>query len=517
MNSSESSRRLVRFTSGIPGLDAVLGGGFFVGGVYIVEGVPGAGKTIFANQICFHVASQGRRVLYVTLLAESHARLLQHLQDLSFFDAGAIPDQLTYLSGFSALEDGGLKALLELVRKQLRAQHASLVVLDGFAAVTESAATEREFKKFVHELQIHAGLASCSFFLLSSGAPRDAGAVQPVHTMVDGLVRLDDHVFGVRSEREIRVQKFRGSGYLRGVHTFGITDDGIRVYPRLESFPAEIGDACGPERLVLGIPRLDTMLGGGLCRGTSTMILGPTGVGKSTLGYHFLSASTADEKGLLFSFYETPKRAIGKAQSVGLDLAARCEQGHVELVWRSPIEGTLDAIGGSILERVDRLGAKRLFLDGFNALQQASAYPERVPHFLAALVRGLHVRGVTTVYSAELHEIFASHIDAPMRGVSPLLENLILFRFVEAEGTVRRVVSILKLRDSNFDSRLREFVINGRGLDVRGGFEDEEAVLTGVAHNVSNRRHRGEAGKPTTTKGKKKKPARRRGESRKRE
>src|SRR5260221_6867944 len=170
MSSHEFVQPLARFTSGVAGLDRVLNGGFFAGGVYIVEGIPGSGKTILANQICFHHVKKNRRVLYVTLLAESHARLLQHLQDLSFFDAAAIPDHLTYVSGFRALEDGGLKALLELVRKELRGRSAGLVVLDGLAAVGESAETDREFKKFVHELQVFAGLSSCTFFLLSSGS-----------------------------------------------------------------------------------------------------------------------------------------------------------------------------------------------------------------------------------------------------------------------------------------------------------------------------------------------------------
>ena len=482
MISREFFQPLVRFTSGIRGLDEVLGGGFFVGGVYIVEGEPGAGKTIFSNQICFHAAKAGKRVLYVTLLAESHARLLQHLQDLAFFDPSAMPERLTYVSGFAALEEGGLKALLELLRKELRAQRASLVVLDGFAAVSESATTERDFKKFVHELQVHAGLASCTFFLLSSGVPREAGAVQPVHTMVDGLLRLSDHVFGVRAERELRVQKLRGSGYLRGVHTFDITADGIRVYPRLESVAADLADASGTERLPVGISGLDAMLCGGLRRGSSTMVLGPTGVGKSTLGYRFLASATAGQKALLVSFYETPKRVLAKAESIGLNIAEQCARGAMEIVWQSPIEGSLDAIGCSILEAVDRLGAKRLFLDGFNALVQAAAYPERIPQFFASLGRQLHARGVTTIFSAELRAVYAPEIEAPLRGVSPLLENLLLLRFVELRSEVRRVISILKLRDSDFDPRIREFVISDRGLAVTEPFRGEEAILTGVAH-----------------------------------
>jgi circadian clock protein KaiC len=505
MSSPEFVKHLPRFTSGIPGLDQVLNGGFFSGGVYIVEGAPGAGKTILANQICFHRAKEGQRVLYVTLLAESHSRLLQHLQDMSFFDAAAIPEHLTYVSGFRTLEEGGLRALLDLLRQELRAQSANVVILDGFAAVGESAETDREFKKFVHELQVQAGLGECTFFLLSSGTSGE-GSVQPVHTMVDGLVRLTDRVFGVRAQRELQVQKFRGSRYLRGLHSFEISDDGIRVYPRLEASSVASGAKSGSSRLPIGIPRLDAMIGGGLLATSTTMILGPSGVGKTVLGYRFLACSTAKEKGLLFSFYETPERVLAKTKGVGIDLSAGYDRGNVELVWQSPVESTLDAIGWRILECVDRFGAKRLFVDGFNALESATPHPDRVPQFFAALGRELQSRGVTTMYAAELHDIFSPEIAAPQRGLSPLIENMLLMRFVELHATLRRTLSVIKLRDSEFDPAICEFRLTNHGLDVVDSLAWTEELMTGVAHEAPRSRSRKPAGrraraKPKTRRG----------------
>ncbi|MBV9949285.1 MAG: hypothetical protein JOZ69_20720 [Myxococcales bacterium] len=479
MSARDFVPQLVRWSSGVPGLDEILAGGFFAGGVYIVEGAPGAGKTILANQIAFHHVRQGRRVLYITLLAESHARMLQHLQGMSFFEGSAIPDQLTYVSGFSALESGGLKALLELVRKELRAQMAGFVVLDGFAAVGETAATDREFKKFVHELQVHASLASSTFFLLSSGLT-DEATVQPVHTMVDGLVRMTDHAFGVRAQREIQLQKFRGSRYLRGVHSFQINDDGIRVHPRLESLSADLADASAEERVGTGVDRLDGMLHGGLRLGSTTMVLGPTGVGKTVLGYSFLSLCSPQQKGLLFSFYETPKGAIEKARGIGLDLKTACEQGNLEIAWQSPVETSLDVIGGRILEAVDRAKVKRAFVDGFNALQSSATYPERVEQFFGALTRELRGRGITTVYAAEIHEVFSPQIQPSMRSVSPLLDSLVLLRFVEVRGRLERVISILKTRDSSFDPEIRAFEITSRGVQLGDTVPDVEGLPTGV-------------------------------------
>jgi circadian clock protein KaiC len=487
MSTHDFVPRLTRFASGVSGLDRVLAGGFFAGGVYIVEGIPGAGKTILANQIAFHHVKDGRRVLYVTLLAESHSRLLQHLQEMSFFDPSAIPDRLTYVSGFRTLEEDGLRGLLDLVRKELRSQNASLVILDGFAAVGESAESDREFKKFVHELQVLAGFTPCTFFLLSSGLSAGPEGTQPVHTMVDGLVRLSDRLFGVRAQRELTVAKLRGSRYLRGVHSFDITDDGIRVHPRLESLAHDLVDGGHVDRISTGLPRLDTMLGGGLLRGSTTMLLGPTGVGKTILGYQFLSASTATEKGLLVSFFETPERAVAKAGAIGLHLERARERGHLELMWQSPVEASLDAIGGEILDAVDRTGARRLFLDGFGGFQYAAVYPERVTGFFAALQRELHRRNVTSVYASELRQIYAPAIKAPVRGVSPLLENLIVLRFVELHGDIRRVISVIKMRDSSFDGMIRGFRVDATGIDITEDFEAVEAVLTGVAHDTRKR------------------------------
>ena len=492
MTSETALTSLERFSTGIEGLDRVLDGGFFAGGVYLVEGVPGAGKTILANQVCFHhVRSGGGRALYVTLLAESHARLLQHLQPMAFFDGEIIPERLTYVSGFRTLESEGLKGLIELIRKEMRAQRASVVVLYGFAAVGDSAESDREFKKLVHELQVHAVLARCTFFLLSSGVSQ---VVHPVHTMVDGLVRLTDRVVGRRVDRDLNVHKFRGSGYLRGVHAFTITNAGIHVYPRIESLASPDQGPRSDDRLSFNIPRFDSMLGGGLPSESSTMLLGPSGVGKSSMGYKFLEGSTSECPGLAVSFYETEARALFKARSLGIDLEGPLTRGDLEFGWHRPTEISLDTLADQILRAVTRRRVRRLFIDGFNALLVASASPERVPQFFSALAEELRARGVTTLYTAELHEIFSPRIAPPAEGISPLLENLIVMRFVEVEATVRRLVSVLKMRASAFDPTLRELTLSSDGIAILDSFTHSEAVLKGSPRSANKRESAKKAG-----------------------
>src|SRR3954447_16032166 len=144
---------LQRFQTEVRGLDEVLRGGLLQGGVYIVQGVPGAGKTILANEICYRHVVRGGNAIYITLLAESHSRMLQHMRPMTFFNERFLPEELRYISAFNMLEDEGLKGMLALIKRELRGQNAALLIIDGLVAAQERAPSEQDFKKFIHELQ----------------------------------------------------------------------------------------------------------------------------------------------------------------------------------------------------------------------------------------------------------------------------------------------------------------------------------------------------------------------------
>jgi circadian clock protein KaiC len=458
MSEAVSDRAQERISTGIAGLDAVLHGGLLRRGVYMVQGKPGGGKTILANQLCFHHVAQGGRVVYATLLTEAHERMLFNLGRLAFFDASRVPEQLTYVSAYSTLEEGGLKGLTELLRRETRARKATVLVVDGLVAVSQTASSEQEFKKFIHELQIQATLLGCTLLLLTTAG---ADVVGPEHTMVDGVLEVSDHRLGRSLERELEVKKFRGSAYVRGAHTFQITDAGIVLYPRLEGmlWDPSPADPCKTERLSTGLEGLDRMTNGGLRCATSSLLFGNTGVGKTTLGLHFLDRSSPEEPGLHFGFYEPPPRLMFKAHSLGLDLESKCKQGVLDILWHPPTERLLDALGHKLLANVRERGVKRLFVDGIDGFIQAAAHPERIYHFLAALTHELRTLGVTTVYTAELHDLFASEVRLPMQGISSLLENIFLLRFVEHQARIARLFSVVKLRDSDYDHTMRELHI----------------------------------------------------------
>ncbi len=472
-----------RLRTGIAGLDRILGGGLLVSGVYIVQGPPGGGKTILANQICFHHASLGGHAVYVTLLAESHSRMFSHMQEMAFFDAGAIPDRVYYLGGFSVLQAKGLDALVGLIRGAIDKRKASLLVVDGLISAQESAPNDREFKKFIHEIQSVAELTGCTVILLTN-AERVSGFF-PEHTMADGVLHLTDELSELRPLRHIRVLKLRGSAPVRGLHSVRITDSGVEVRPRIETlFPPGDGfegPVAAGRKLAFGLPVLDKMLHGGVRDRSITMLLGSSGSGKTLLGMQFLSTGLKQgERGVYFGFYEHPEAILAKCQRVGIGgLREGVARGDARIVWHRPVEGVIDELGESLIETVRTFGAKRVLIDGMEGFERAADFPERMSHVYSALAQELERLGATTMYTTETRELFATSIQVPINGLSAATQNIILLRHIEHRATMLRVLAILKVRDDDYDGRMREFHITDDGIQLLDTFAGEARVAAG--------------------------------------
>jgi circadian clock protein KaiC len=456
-----------RLSTGVDGLDRVLQGGLFQRSVYIIEGPPGSGKTILGNQMCHHHAATGGQAVYLTLLAESHARMISHLRGLAFFRADLVAKQVHYISGFKVLESEGLPGLLRVIRETVTPKKAKLLVIDGHVSSVRSAPSDQEYKKFIHELQTVAALAGCSVVMLVS---RDeAGGVSPEDNIVDGIIELTDEVAMLRPMRHLQVKKLRGSDHVRGKHTLQIDGAGISVLPRIEAqllrLPQEARLAPGTRRVAFGVPELDEMLCGGLPASSTTMLLGPTGTGKTILALQFLAAGAAKgERGLFFGFYERPHTLLEKSQRVGLGLDTADRRGLTQFAWEPFGEGSIDVLGDRLLRLIAEHRPQRLVIDGVQGFQQATHYPERLRAVLASVVDALEAQHITTLYTVETSELIEPVIRSPVNGISAVTHNMLLLRHVEENRELHKLISVLKLRDSGFDRRLREFHITEGGI-----------------------------------------------------
>lgn len=464
-------------------LDEILPGGLLKGGVYVVHGSPGTGKTILANQICFNHVKREGSALYVSLLAESHTRMLQHLQSMKFFDPKAMP-RLYYVSATPTFVADGLKGIVALVRQELKRHRPGIVVIDGFSAARERAESQQEFQRFVHEIQSHVAAAEAAALLITSGIDP---TTDPASTMVDGIVQLNYELFERRTQRTLQVVKFRGRDFLPGTHSFQIDDSGFVIFPRIEARFNQPSrrDRYALSRLATGVPGMDPMLGGGLLARTTNGLYGPTGIGKTTFGLQYAALSSEHEPGMFFGFFESPERLRTKASAIGIDLQKLEDQGHLQLIWRPQGEQDLDEIGHELLDAIRRSKTRRVFVDGFAGLLESAIQPERLTRYISSLANEIRALGATLIVSIESRNILGASMELPSKGLSSLLEGLMLMRYAEVEGRVRRLVSVTKIRDSDFDPFLREFNIGTRGIEVGGTFTGFEALLSGFGRERS--------------------------------
>ena len=474
-----------RVPTGVPGMDTLLRGGWLRGGTYIITGVPGTGKTILGNQFCFAAVARGGKAIYLTVLAESHARMVLHLQGMSFFRKEEVGRTLNYESGYAPLKAEGLAGLSRLIFRAVREHGATALVLDGLASVEERAESRLAFREFLHGLCVHNALAGCTTLLLT-GQRNDPA--DPQFAMVDGIVLLAMEAQGVKSVRSMEVAKFRGGAQLVGKHSFDITDSGLIVYPRTESLYSEQAERVPElkERQAFGIPRLDEMLHGGLVRYSSTLVFGSPGSGKTLMCLHFLAeGARLGEPGLYFGFVETGPRLLNKAAMVGLDLRKYVDSGLIRLESRASVESLPDALVQELFDLVKKHGIKRLVLDGLEPFIQESTDPHRTPRFLTAMNNQLRALGVTTLATQQTNTLFGPVLNAPLERVEAIIDNILLLRFVELRSQLYRMLSVLKMRESDNDPALRLFSISSEGIDVAETFESAEAILTGQARPLS--------------------------------
>jgi circadian clock protein KaiC len=449
-----------KISTGVEGLDVLTDGGFLKGSAYIIQGPPGAGKTILANQFCYAHIREGGRALYMSLLAESSARMLNYVGQMSFFDESAVPGKMEYISGYGTLEREGLPGLLKLIQHELKRHNASAMVLDG-TFVAQSEASDQEFRSFIHTLQGVAGMANAVLVMLTH---QSRGANNPEHTMVDGWIEMSHELADYRSVQLIQVRKHRGAKILGGQHQLRISNKGIEVFPRIEATISTVPPPLhASTSITIGLQELDQICGGGLPSQSGTLLLGPTGSGKTTLGLHFITQASPDEPALLVSFYETPARSQSRAGHLGQEVESLVEKGLLRIVWLPPAELVVDEVAHHIIQHAREMKAKRVFIDGIVALRDSMPHRTRLPYFINGLSARLREIGATVLYAQENIELEVDTV-MPSDELSAMVDNVIVLNISRHTHAISRYISIIKMRERNFDPRTQEYHIGNRGL-----------------------------------------------------
>jgi circadian clock protein KaiC len=452
-----------RMRSGNREADYILGGGFPMNSINIVMGHPGSGKTIFAEQLIFENAGVDRPVLYLTTLSEPLAKVVRYLQGFRFFDESKLGTQVIYEDVGEQLSKEGPTVLLSVLKDAIHTLAPKIVVIDSFKAVHDLMPSDGDRRRLVYELTALLTAYGTTAFLLGEYTEDDI-LRYPEFAIADGIVEMSRRRLGNRDERYFRVYKLRGSKYLEGAHAFRITDAGLDMYPRLVSPSMPEGYEPPNERISTGIAGLDRMLNGGVWRGTTTLLAGPSGAGKTTIGLQFaLEGARQGEPSLYMNFQENPSQLMRTIRALGVDLEHAQEQG-LQLVYASPVELQIDSIIVDMFRRIQQGGIRRVVIDALGDLASAATDQQRLHDYLYALVQHFAVSTITSFLNFETAADGGSS-QGVQNAMSYLSDNVILLT-VDGEERTRRVIRILKTRGSAHDLRIREVSISGAGLEI---------------------------------------------------
>ncbi len=474
------------FPTGIPSFDTLLGGGIPRRRMLTITGNPGSGKTILGSQIAFLAAARGLPVVFATVTSEAQDKLVEELSGFTFFRPELLGEPVFLISVYAPLKKGAKEAR-DLILGTVLERSAKLFFLDGLRPIRDLWQDEARLREFLYELGIGLAAADC-VGLLTTEYPVEELLGLPEATTMDAIVSLGVKRHGIRRLRRAEVVKVRGRAHLTGEHFLEIGSEGIRIIPRLEALIRSDADFVPDSgRAAFGLPELDVLMGGGLPVGSTTMLAGSLGIGKTLFSAHFaLEGVRKGEKALFVSFFEELGALAARAQRIALDLQPSVASGALRFVYLPPTEAEADVLVDQILTEIARMGARRLVIDGLGALELSVSDADRRQAFLAALSVRLRLAGVTTVFTKEVAKVAGTELDFSDTPIAILGENLLLLRYVELRGRLRRILSVLKMRDSRYQSDLREFDITDKGIRVLAPLRSAHGLLTGQAHPIGS-------------------------------
>lgn len=453
-----------RITTGNPQADEILGGGFPCNSINILMGQPGTGKTIFAEQLLYHNAGGGRPLLYVTTLSEPMSKVVSYVQRFTFFDPDVLGTAIQYEDLGAALAERGPAALLDWLTEAIKQRSPRIIIIDSFRAIHDLAVSGDDLRRFISNL---AGLLSAydvTTFLLGEYTQRDIERY-PEFAVADGIIELARQPLSTRDERFLRVLKLRGSAYREGQHAFRITSAGLELYPRLVAPRVPETYESSTERLPTSIPGLDDMMGGGLLVGSTTLVVGMTGTGKTTLALQFaLEGLKRGEETLYINFQENPAQLRRAIANLGTDPKSAAARGF-GLLYASPVELQIDSIVVEIFDAISAGSIRRLVIDAIGDLAAAANDPQRLHDYLYSLIQHFAVRGVTTMLTLESGEGIPGFASPHEQRFSYMSDNLIFLGWSVRQPD-HRTIRVVKMRGSAHEAETREMEIGPGGVRV---------------------------------------------------
>jgi circadian clock protein KaiC len=476
---------------GIPGLDDITAGGLSNGHLFLLEGTPGTGKTTVALQFLLEGEKVGETGLYITLSeteeelrlgARSHGWTMGPL--IKVFEL--VPpetllttDQTQTLLYSSDLELGeATKAIFDQVEKI----KPDRVVLDSLSEIRLLAQSSLRYRRQILALKHYFARNGATVLLLDDLTSEATD--KTVHSVAHGVIRLEENTpdYGA-DRRRLKVVKYRAQRFRGGFHDFTITTGGMRVFPRLVS--AEHKTSFDRVRLSSGSPEMDTLLGGGVEAGSSSLIIGPAGTGKSTVAFQFIAAAIErGDKAVAFILDEELGLLFDRMKVLGFDLEAMISAGSLHVEQVDAAELSPGEFAHRVRHAVDRLGAKTVLIDSLNGYQAAMPEENALVLHIHELLQYLNRQGAATFLTVAQHGLVGD-MKSPV-DVTYLADTVILLRYFEARGRVRRAISVIKKRTSAHEETIREFWMGTKGLKVGKPLEDFQGVLRGVPTFVGN-------------------------------
>ena len=429
-------------------------------------GVPGSGKTILSQQYTFHNATLERPALFLSTVTEPLDKIIRYGQSLAFFDPAAIRDRRVVYEdlGDMLTRDGSnhrpvfdeILAAMDMFLKEL---HPGIVVIDSFRAFQAFAKDENEFRQFLHGL-IRRLTATATTSIWNAPYTREQAQEVAEFAAADGVISLDIQRREGRELRVLQVLKLRGSGFLSGEHAYRISPAGLDVFPRLADQQDTSAYELSTERVATGVPALDKMLGEGYWAGSSTLICGPSGVGKTLMGLHFIfQGAKTGEPGILATFQETENQLARIVKGFGWSLQ---EEG-VHVLSRSVVDMYIDEWVYELLALIEKTGARRIVIDSLVDLMVTAGDPLRFREWMYSLVQRCARRGISLMMIVEVAELFQLRRISE-QGLSHLSDNVVLLQYVQDGSRLARAVTVLKTRAARHEPVAHRYEISEEGL-----------------------------------------------------